>query len=114
MKKEAFKIQEVEPDAKLINRIGRKRPHIKKGDIVEMLKYNIITSNQLATLTGKRPDAIITMTTLKIKGKEIVSGLTRILPFRELDELGKLKSNTKKTFILMDEKALRFLADCNK
>ena len=114
MKKEAFKIQEIEPDAKLINRINRKRPYLRKIEIAAMLQYNIVTSNQLATLTGKRPDAIITITTLKIKGKEIVSGLTRILPFRELDENGKLKEATKKTFILMDEKCLKFLTDCNR
>lgn len=114
MSKDSFKIEAIEPDQKLVRMICKKRPQLKKTDIREMLRYNIITSSQLSSLTGKRPDTIITMTTLQIKNGKPISKLTRILPFLEVDENGQQKENTKKTFILMDDKCLKFLLDNNK
>ena len=114
MKKDEFKIQEQTPDQKLVKMISKKRPHLKKDIISDMLKYNVLTSSQLGSLTGKRPDAIITMSTLKIKGGKVYSGLTRVLPFKEVDENGDLRENTKKTFILIDEKCLNFILANNR
>ncbi|HMG14147.1 MAG TPA: hypothetical protein VK590_01800 [Saprospiraceae bacterium] len=114
MNKDKFIIELITPDMKLVRKIARNRPHLKKQDIQEMLMYNIVTSGQLSSLTGKRSNVIITMTSLQIKNTKPFCKLTRVLPFLEVDENGDHKENTKKTFILMDEKAMKFLYDNNK
>lgn len=114
MKNEPFKLEKLEPDQRMVQLIHRNRPHLKKSYIIHILSNNVMTSGQLASLTGKRPEAVITMTVLKLKNGKIESKLTRALPFPEADENGEIRENTKRAFILLDEKCKKFIVDHNK
>lgn len=118
-----FTVKVLKTNPSLIRMIQRKRPHLKRKYIESMLNtmivtpnslQRVLTSSQLASLTGKRPDSIVTMTTVQIKNGEHVIRLTRVLPFMELDENGNRRENTKKIFILLDQQCEEFLVENNK
>lgn len=113
MKSDSFKIRPVDPDKSLVRRISLKRKHIKTRHIVAMLQQNVLTSSQLASLTGKRTDAIVTMAKVSLKDGMKVSKLTKVSAFNYVDENGDVQEPKKNVFILMDEKCRQFLIDNN-
>lgn len=104
-----FVIRSVRKDPKLIRLIIKNRPNIKREKVEEMLKYNILTSSQLGDLTGKRSDTIITMSRVQLIDGKPFSKLTRVIPFKRVEDDEKSKT----MFILVDDKCKKFLIENN-
>lgn len=101
-------ITKFETDAHLIKGIAKKQS-LPVELVVKMLRYNILTANQLATMTGQNLNQI--MNRLRPKAKASAE-LTQVGVFPEWDEdINKEKDG--RLFILRNEATEKLLREFN-
>lgn len=103
-----FTIKVVKPQARLVQTVLDRNPHLTKAQVMDMMKYNIIPSSYLSEMTGKRPEAIMTMSKVELRDGVEYSRLTRVAPFKPI----KKGENTKLIFIEFDAKCKEFIKEC--
>lgn len=112
-------IQPVKTDVTLLKRISlfRKMP---LETVAKMLRYNVVTSRQLATLTGKTEFQVRGMYRHASRGGEPI--LKDVYPFVHWDPKKGEEVEGRKIgeevpgplFILRDQQVERLLDECNK
>jgi len=101
---EEITIKVVDNDSKLIDRISLERG-IPRKRVDEILRYNVLTVQQLNDLTGKSVSTIQNLIRPRYVGGKMVIGLNKCYPFAVADD--------KKGFLFIhrNENCERFISD---
>lgn len=102
-----IRLSKIEPN--LVRLIRKKHPELTKEEIEERFRYNIVRSAHLSDVTGKRPDAIMTLSRVELKDGKPFSKLDRVTPFTLKGE----QDSTKVVFIEFNDKCREFIRECN-